>query len=151
MIFPAGGFSTSIKIYIDAAWAGAHPGNVVDWDVSLRDSSGGFLQDNAFNMCSTSSGGGGFYISTSFGAGGCSTGPGELTASGWYTFNLSFTSVGGVVQDTYSVLDSSATSVFNQVVNTGNATTGVGGPDYGWLPDEDVLGLPIAQVSLHLP
>jgi hypothetical protein len=151
MIFPAGGFSTSIKIYIDAAWAAAHPGNVVDWDVALRDSSGNFLQDNAFNLCSTGAGGGGFYLSTSFGAGGCTSGPSELTASGWYTFNLSFSSVGGVVYDTYSVLDAAATQVFGQAVNTGNATSGVGGPDYGWLPDEDVLGLPVAQVSLHLP
>jgi hypothetical protein len=150
-MFPTGGFSTSIKIYIDAAWAGAHPGNVVDWDVSLRDSSGNFLQDNAFNLCTTAAGGGGFYLSTSSGAGGCSTGPTEITTSGWYTFNLGFSSIGGTVWDNYSVLDSTNASVFTQAVNTGNATSSVGGPDYGWLPDEDVLGLPIAQVSLHLP
>ncbi len=151
MIFPAGGFSTSLKIYIDSAWAAAHPGNVVDWDVALRDSSGNYLQDNAFNMCSTGAGGGGFFLSTSFGAGGCSAGPTELTASGWYTFNLSFNSVGGMVYATYEVLNSASVQVFNQAVNTGNATTGTGGPMYGWLPDEDVLGLPIAQISLHLP
>jgi hypothetical protein len=150
-IFPPGGFSTSIKMYIDAAWAGAHPGNVVDWDVALRDNSGNFLEDNAFNLCTTSAGGGGFFLSTSFGAGGCSTGPTELTVSGWYTFTLAFASVGGDVYDSYAVLNSANTSVFGQVVNTGNATTGVGGPDYGWLPDEDILGLPLAQVTLHLP
>jgi len=150
-LFPVGGFSTSIKIYIDASWAGAHPGNVVDWDVSLRNSSGAFLQDNVFNLCSTANGGGGFYVSTSFNAGGCSTGPTELTTSGWYTFNLAFTAVGGIVNDSYSVLNSAAVSVFNQGVNTGNPVATTGGPDYGWLPDEDVLGLPIAQVSLHLP
>ena len=38
------------------------------------------------------------------------------------------------------MLDSANTSVFGQVVNTGNATAGVGGPDHGWLPDEDILG-----------
>jgi len=150
-IFPVGGFSTSIKMYIDAGWANAHPGNVVDWDVALRDNTGAFLQDNAFNLCSTSNAGGGFYISTSYGAGGCSIGPSELTVSGWYTFNLEFTAVAGIVHDSYSVLNSAAVPVFSQSVNTGHATAAVGGPDYGWLPDEDVLGLPIAQVSLHLP
>lgn len=149
-IFPAGGFTTSIKLYIDAGWAGAHPGNVVDWDVALRDNTGAFLVDNAFNLCTTSAAGGGFYISTSSGAGGCSTGPGELTVSGWYTFNLTFTAAGGQVIDTYQVLNSASTPVFGQTVPTGYATSGVGGPDYGWLPDEDVLGLPVAQVSLHL-
>jgi hypothetical protein len=149
-IFPAGGFTTSIQLYIDASWAGAHPGNVVDWDVALRDNTGAFLEDNAFNLCSTSAGGGGFYVSTSFGAGGCSTGPTELSVSGWYTFNLTFTSAGGQVVDTYSVLNSAASPVFSDTVPTGNATTGVGGPDYGWLPDEDVLGLPVSHVSLSL-
>jgi len=49
------------------------------------------------------------------------------------------------------VLNSAAVSVFNQGVNTGHPVATTGGPNYGWLPDEDVLGLPIAQVSLHLP
>ena len=149
-VFPTKGFTTSIKLYLDSGWANANPGQVIDWDVSLRNSSGDFMQDNAFNLCSTSNAGGGFYLSTSYGAGGGSTGPTELSVSGWYTFNLTFTSVGGFVQDAYSVLNSAASSVFSQTVNTGNATSGVGGPDYGWLPDEDVLGLPIAQVRLHV-
>jgi hypothetical protein len=147
-VFPAGGFTTSIKMYIDAGWAGANPGQVIDWDVSLRDHTGGFLQDNAFNLCSTANAGGGFYISDSFGAGGCSTGPSELTVSGWYTFNLSFTVVGNQIYDTYSVLNSAATQVFANVVPTGHAPSATGGPDYGWLPDEDAIGLPIADVSL---
>ena len=75
-MFSPGGSSTSIKSSIGAAWAGAHPGNVVDWDVALGDNSGNFLLvDNAFNLCTTSAGGGGFYLSASFGAGGGSTGP----------------------------------------------------------------------------
>lgn len=35
-------------------------------------------------------------------------------------------------------------------VDSGHATSTVGGPDYGWLPDEDALGLPIAKSSLTL-
>jgi hypothetical protein len=148
--FPKAGFTTSIKMYIDAGWAHTNPGQVIDWDVALRDNSGNFLQDNAFNLCSTASAGGGFFVSTSFGAGGCSSGPTELTASGWYTFNLSFTVVGNQIFDTYSVLNSAATQVFTDVVATGHAPSATGGPDYGWLPDEDALGLPIADVSLNV-
>lgn len=147
-VFPKAGFTTSIKMYIDAGWAGANPGQVIDWDVALRDNTGAFLQDNAFNLCSTSAAGGGFYISTSYGAGGCSTGPTELTVSGWYTFNLSFTVVGNQIYDTYSVLNSVATQVFADVEATGHAPAATGGPDYGWLPDENAIGLPIADVSL---
>ena len=94
---------------------------------------------------------GGFYISTAFGSGGCTSGSPQVTTSGWYTFNEDFTGVpGGDVYDTYSVVqDSSSSVVFGpSAVDTGLAKTGVGGPDYGWFPDEDVLGLPIAQASL---
>ena len=149
-IFPSSGFTTSVQLYLDTAWANRNPGQVIDWDVALNNSSGGFGEDNAFNLCSTSAGGGGFNISTSFGAGGCSTGPSEITASGWYTFNLTFTVVAGTVQDTYSVLNSANAMVFSSAVNTGNLATAMGGPLYMWLPDEDAQGLPMAQVSLML-
>ena len=51
MIFPAGGFSTSIKIYIDAAWAAAHPGNVVDWDVAASGQFGEFPRRTMPSTC----------------------------------------------------------------------------------------------------
>ncbi len=45
--------------------ANRNPGQVIDWDVALNNSSGGIGEDNAFNLCSTSAGGGGFDISGS--------------------------------------------------------------------------------------
>jgi hypothetical protein len=148
-VFPTRtGFTTSIQIYLDPTWAAANPGQVIDWDTALGTSTGGFLSDFAFNMCTTAAGGGGFYISFGNGAGGCSTGPTELTQSGWYTFNEQFVSVGGSLVEDGNVLSPSNVSLFTNTDNTGDAITGVGGPIYGWLPDEDVNGLPLANVSL---
>ena len=117
----------------------------------MNDSSGGFLQDNAFNLCSSADGGGGFYVGTSNGAGPCVNSGTELTTSGWYTFNLNFAVNGGVIYPAYSILDSANTPVFSFVDNTNlHTVAATGGPRYGWLADENVLGLPISQVSLHI-
>lgn len=148
-VFPTRtGFTTSIQIYLDTAWAATNPGQVIDWDTALDTSTGGFLSDFVFNMCTSAAGGGGFYISFSTGAGGCSTGPTELTQSGWYTFDEQFQSVAGSLVESGTVLSPSNASVFTNSDSTGYAISGVGGPIYGWLPDEDVNGLPLANVSL---
>jgi hypothetical protein len=144
-VFPTNGFSTSIKIYLDTVWANTYPGQLVGWDNAVSNTSGGFLQDQTFDICSQT---GGFSITTAFGSGGCSVQPATITTSGWYTFNEDFTSQAGELYGAYSIHNASSTQVFSQVVDTGLATSGVGGPRYGWFPDEDVLGLPIAQVSL---
>jgi hypothetical protein len=155
-IFPANGFTSSIKIYLDTAWAGADPGQVVDWDVSLNSSAGAFAQDFMFNLCSTAAGGGGFYISSSNNAGGCTTGPFEETASGWYTFTHTFYWNAGQLDVQFTVTNAANTPVFQYLetessvpgIGTLTSPTQLGGPNYGWLPDEDVLGLPLAQESL---
>jgi len=155
-VFPANGFTSSIKIYIDTAWAAANPGQVFDSDVSLNDKTGNYLVDNIYNLCSTATG---WAVSVSQNAGGCTTGPTVLTTSGWYTFQEVFTPLNGVVYVTYHVLNASGTPVFNesnQVIvtlpNTNQAVpapvSATGGPNYYWLPDEDVLGLPVADISL---
>jgi len=152
-VFPTNGFTTSIKIELNKTWANANPGQVVDWDVALNTNTDAYLEDFAFNLCSTTAGGGGWYVSTSNGAGGCSTGPAEITTGGWYTFNTNFHTVGSDVDVTYSITNPVGNAVAGfpiSNVDSGHATSKVGGPDYGWLPDEDVLGLPIAKSSLTL-
>ena len=149
-------FSTTIKIYVDSVWAAAHPGQVVDWDTALNTNTGGFLSDFAFNMCSTAAGGGGFYVDDSQGAGGCAspTDPnyiGALTTAGWYTFNHQFTNVGGTLYTHYSILNSANAVVASYTLNTGFPIATVGGPLYGWFPDEDVNGLPVANSQLTKP
>ncbi len=148
-VFPRNGFTTSIKIYLDTAWANTYPGNLIGWDTSLNNTSGSFLQDQTFDICSVT---GGFFISTAFGSGGCTSGTPQVTTSGWYTFYEDFTAVPhGDVFDTYTVVDDSTSrSVFAPpAVDTTQPVSGVGGPLYGWFPDEDVQGLPIAQASLQ--
>ena len=151
-VFPSTGFSTSIKIYIDTAWAAANQGQVFDSDVSLNNNTGGYLVDNLYNLCSTATG---WAVSVSQNAGGCTSGPTTLTTSGWYTFEEDFTPLNGDVYVTYTVLNASGGSVFNASHPVENPNTGLplaiaatGGPNYYWIPDEDVLGLPVADISL---
>lgn len=144
--FPTDGFTSSIMVYIDPTWAAAHPGQNVDWDVGLNNTSGSYLNDNGFTMCTTSAGGGGFYVSLNqFSS--CNPTAEELTAAGWYQFKQDFQSVAGQIVVTYTLTPPSGPA-WTSTVNTGEPTSGTGGPSYGWFADEDVLGLPIAQISL---
>lgn len=148
-VFPARtGFKSSVDLYLDTAWAAANPGHVIDWDVSLNDNTGSYLRDFIFNLCSTGANGGGFYISASNNAGGCTTGPTEATTSGWYTFTHEFYSDGGHLAVDLIVTNASKAVVSSSVLETGIPIADVGGPNYGWFPDEDVLGLPVAKMSL---
>jgi hypothetical protein len=145
--FPTNGFTSSIKVYIDPVWAAANPGQEVDWDVGLNNTSGAYLNDNAFTMCSTSAGGGGFYVNLNqFSS--CNANSEELTTAGWYTLTQDFQSVSGDVGVTYSVTPPTGPVWSSGVVNTGLPTSGTGGPSYGWFADEDVLGLPVAQITM---
>ena len=145
-VFPTNGFTSSVMVYIDPTWAAANPGQQVDWDVGLNNTSGAYLSDNGFTMCTTTAGGGGFYVNLNQ-FGGCNSSPEELTTAGWYTLKQVFQSVGGQIVVTYSVTPAGGPA-WTSVVNTGEPTSGTGGPSYLWFADEDALGLPIAQVSL---
>jgi hypothetical protein len=140
-VFPTGGYTTSIKIYLDASWAAANPGQVVNWDVGLTGITDTYLSDNSFALTSS---GGGWLLGLGTDA---TAGPTLLSTSGWYTFNLTFTAVAGEVFATYSVLNSASTSVFASSQDTGSTQAATGGVRYGWFDNEDVLGLPVAQVS----
>jgi hypothetical protein len=147
-VFPTEGFTSSILVYIDPAWAYANPGQNVDWDVGLNNTSGSYLSDNGFTMCTTTAGGGGFYVSLNqFSSSSCNPSSEELTAAGWYNFKQDFQSVAGNIVVTYTLTPPTGPAWTN-VVNTGLPTSGTGGPSYGWFADEDALGLPVAQVSL---
>jgi hypothetical protein len=148
--FPKNGFDSSIQIYLDPSWAAANPGQVIDWDVSLNNNSGAFLEDFVFNLCSTANDGGGYYLSVSNNAGGCSTGPTEVTRAGWYTLETQFSSVGAAIAVNYIAINPNGSTALYQLEQPGIATRHAGGPNYGWFPDEDALGLPVANVSLTL-
>jgi len=156
IVFPTNGFTTSIKMYVDAGWAEANPGNVVDWDTGTQTSTGNYEEDFVIDLCSTATG---WEVSWENGSGGCGASPGSpdpeyLTTSGWYTLQMYFSNQAGTVFVTYAVLsdgstgNSPATQVWSYTENSGIATSSSGGPLYGWLPTEDVSGLPLAQIRL---
>jgi len=158
--FPADGFTSSLKIYLDAAWATANPGQDVDWDVSLNASNGNFTQDFIFNMCSTTDNGGGWYIASSNNAGGCvyNLTPNviEESTSGWYTFTHVFYWTPGALNVQFTVKNAGGGTVYSNLetetsvpgIGALTSPTQLGGPNYGWLPDEDVYGLPLAQITM---
>jgi hypothetical protein len=151
------GFTTSLEMYVDAGWGDAHPGNVVDWDTALQTTTEGFESDFVIDLCSTATG---WQVGWENGSGGCGASPGtpnpeHLNTSGWYTLTEQFTNLAGVVYATYTVTSNGSTGqntpgtqVWTYTQNTGFATATTGGPLYGWLPTEDVSGLPLAQLRL---
>lgn len=155
--FPAGGFTTTIKVYVDAGWGDANTGNVVDWDTGLLTHAGAYEEDFVIDLCSTASG---WEVSWENGSGSCGAtagtpNPEYLNTSGWYTLQMNFTNGAGTIYAKYAVLsngrtgqNSPGTQVWSYTENTGIATASSGGPLYGWLPTEDVSGLPLAQIRL---
>lgn len=155
--FPTNGFTSSLDIYLDTAWAGANPGNEFEWDTAVNQSNGQFGQDFIFTA---QTGPGGFTI----GAGNNSTSSvptpsATIASSGWYRFIESFATnpMTGNVEATLSIVDdATATAVPGAswvipVIFNGNAVpaASVGGPAYGWFPNENIPELPIDNSTLH--
>ncbi len=155
--FPSGGFTTTIKMYVDAGWGDANTGNVVDWDTGLQTSAAAYEEDFVIDLCSTAIRLGshaGKMVLVAAALAQAHPTPSMLNTSGWYTLQMNFTNGAGTVYVTYSVLSDGSTGqntpsqVWSYTENTGIATASSGGPLYGWLPTEDVSGLPLAQVRL---
>ena len=165
-VFPAAGYKSSVDIYLDTSFAAAHPDYRFDWDSAVNDSSGNFLQDYVFNA-GTNAAGTGFVIGTSTNAGRGSTFPAntcpspstapnscrapvEITTSGWYTFQHTFTNVGGFLNVNFKILDSSGTPVTGAdwTIFTGHAIAGVGGHRYGWFVNQEINDLAIDNSTL---
>lgn len=147
--YPNGGYSTSVKIYldVDAGWANDRR---FDWIVASSKQDGGHLRDYTFNV--------GFYDSADATGPGASTnrfiisasnnaGPGNsypknpgrnpvaVGVTGWYVFEHHFQNVGGALSVELVLKDPS-----NNVVTTWTLSdpgdliaSVVGGNRYGWL------------------
>ena len=90
--FPTGGYTTRLDIYLDVAWAIAHPDQRFDWSSAINDPSGNFRRDFVFNVGTTPNG---FVISASNNGTRCASFPANpgrmpvpVSTSGWYTFVL---------------------------------------------------------------
>jgi hypothetical protein len=104
--WPSGGFTTQVDVYLDTAYAAAHPDcyscndSRFDWTSEISDPSGDFVRDFVFNFGTDLSGQSQWIVSASQNAGRDSTfpeNPGKepqaITQSGWYTLKHHFFSV----------------------------------------------------------
>ena len=94
-IFPTGGYTTRVDIYLDTQWAATHPDQRFDWSSAIDDTSGQHRRDFVFNVGTEPLG---FVISGSNNATRCGATPADpgrtpvpVTISGWYTFEHVFT------------------------------------------------------------
>lgn len=166
-VFPAGGYTTEVSIYLDTAWAATHPDKRFDWDTAIQDTSLGFLSDYVFNAGTIPTG---FVIGASPNAGRSSTFPSNpcpnpgpttppnvcrtpaiITTSGWYTFRHSFHDDGsGKLAVDMTILDSSSNTVASWTIYQGFNVSNVGGPAYGWFPNEEISDLAIDNSRLSV-
>jgi uncharacterized repeat protein (TIGR01451 family) len=164
-VFPTGGYKTEAAIYLDTAFALDHADYRFDWDSAINNSSGTFLQDYVFNAGTTATG---FIIGTSTNAGRGSTFPANpcpspstapnacrvpvaITTSGWYTFQHTFTEVGGFLDVQFRILDASGVLVpgADWTIKTGHAMANVGGHRYGWFVNQEIQDLAIDNTLLR--
>ncbi len=152
------GYTTSIDIYLDNSWGAANPGTEFEWDTAINQASGSFGQDFIFTA---QTGTGGFTIGTGNNTTSSVPTPSvTIDTSGWYRFVENFSndpSTGDAVATLSIVDDATATAVPGAswvipVVFNGQPalTSAVGGPLYGWFPNENIPELPIDNSTLHI-
>ena len=153
-IFPPGGYSTGVDIYLDVNYAMMHPDTRFDWSSAINDTSGNFRRDFVFNVGTDPLG---FVMtggnnSTRCGANPADPNPGHapvvhIAVSGWYTFKHTFTGVpGGPLSVTLEVLPSGSNVPLGTWLRTDPSDiigTTVGGNRYGWFVQNEFDGLAI--------
>lgn len=149
--FPAGGFSTSIDIYLDTARSPIGADLRFDWSSAISNPAGSHRRDFIFSF--GTDGLGGWVMSASNNAPGWPANPGRdpltIDETGWYTFQHDFYDAGGgVLAVDMSVIDDSGAVLKTWTLS--NATdvigTTVGGNRYGWLVNSAFGDLAIDNV-----
>ena len=150
-IFPPGGYSTGVDIYLDVVYAQTHPDTRFDWSSAISDTSGGFRRDFVFNVGTDALG---FVISGGNNATRCGANPSDpshapihITQSGWYTFKHTFAGVaGGPLAATLEVMPSGSNVPLGAWVRSDPSDIigmTVGGNRYGWFVQNEFDGLAI--------
>jgi hypothetical protein len=162
-VFPASGFTVTDDLYLSPSTA-EPAGSLIDDDVEVNDSTGGYGIDNIITACAepTSPGGPmGFVINFGNNSPGSCSGTPVITSDGWYRFVFNFSNTGGyayVTEYVYSDGYPGTTTAANKVANSspeplGGAAEPIGdwgGPGYFWLPTEQISGVPLANFALQL-
>lgn len=177
-IFPSNGVTVSSWIYVDTSFAtnwltanlctfnadgsvASCPNGAVqpefDWDVSINDQTGHFLEDFVAAACvQGGSSADGFVVNFGYASPGSCSGAASITTSGWYDFKTIFINASGKANVEWQVVSSTGTVVVSlkePITGSGDTQlriTQLGGPDYIWFPTEDIQGLPIDNTSVKL-
>jgi len=153
-IFPPGGYSTGVDIYLDVAYAQSHPDTRFDWSSAINDTSGNFRRDFVFNVGTDPLG---FVMTGGNNSTRCSANPADpnpthapivhIAQSGWYTFKHIFTGVtGGPLVVNLQVIEKSTNTVMGTWTRsdpTDIIGTTVGGNRYGWFVQNEFDDLAI--------
>ena len=150
-VFPAGGYTTSIDIYLDTTASPNGSDIRFDWSSAISTTAGAHRRDFIFSV--GTNGTGGFVMSAGNNAPGWPANPGNapftITTTGWYTFQHTFRNNGfGVLAVDMRVL--SGPTVLNTWTlsdPTDVIGTTVGGNRYGWLVYNDFPGLALDNIT----
>ena len=164
-VFPAGGYTTSVDIYLDVAggWA---DNTRFDFDSAVNKQDGTFLRDFIFNAAFFSStdvtgpgaGTNRFVISASNNsqpgsayAKNPARDPIAITTSGWYTFEHTFRDDAGVLAVDLQIYDETNALVNSWTLSdpTDLIATVVGGNRYGWFDYNQFSVLAFDNTSLE--
>jgi hypothetical protein len=150
-IFPPGGYTTRLDIYLDVSWAATHFDRRFDWSSAVNTPTGDHRRDFVFNAGTEAAG---FVISGSNNANRCGSFPGNpgnmpvhVIVSGWYTFEHVFAGVaGGPLVVTMRLINKSTNAVVGTWVRsdpTDIIGATVGGNRYGWFAQNEIDKLAI--------
>jgi hypothetical protein len=152
-IFPTGGYTTRLDIYLDVQWAQTNlPDKRFDWSSAINNTSGQHRSDFIFNVGTNSLG---FVMTAGRNGDRCSSFPAnpghppvvQISQSGWYTFEHVFTGVaGGPLIVAMSLIDKSTSAVLGTWIlsdPTDIIGVTVGGNRYGWFVQNEIDDLAI--------
>lgn len=159
-VFPAGGYTTSVAIYLNMD-AGLANDTRFDWDSSISDSSGGFRRDFIFNAGfyndNDATGNGNRFVIDAATNGGRSssnpkgTGSYTIASTGWYVFTHHFYDDGGVLAVDLSISDDAGNVLHSWTLSDpSDLISGIGGNHYGWFDTEEVPQLAFDESKLTL-
>jgi hypothetical protein len=150
-IFPTGGYTTRVDIYLDVAWAQSHLDKRFDWASAISNTTGGHRRDFVFNAGTDPLG---FVISGGNNSTRCGANPADpghapvhVSLSGWYTFEHTFTGVsGGPLVATLRVIHKATNATLGTWVLSDPSDiidVTVGGNRYGWFVQNEIDDLAI--------
>jgi hypothetical protein len=150
-IFPPGGYTTRVDVYLDVTWAATHFDRRFDWSSAISNTTGGHRRDFVFNAGTEPTG---FVISGSNNGNRCGAFPANplrtpthITMSGWYTFEHTFTGLaGGPLTVVMRVIQKSTNATLGTwVLSDPSDVIGVtvGGNRYGWFVQNEIDDLAI--------